>query len=66
MNNYGAVFAIVFELAGTVVGSLFLGGYLDKQFHLENVLTIALTILGFIIGFYRMTVRLKSIMGPDA
>ncbi len=67
MKYYGVIFIAVFELVATVGISLFIGSRMDAHFHHENVFTMGITILGFIFGFYRLTVRLKKIMdNPDA
>jgi F0F1-type ATP synthase assembly protein I len=63
MNSYGLVIAAVTELVVTVVALLFGGRWLDSHFQTGSRYMVVGTIVGFIIGVMRMTLRLKGVMG---
>lgn len=51
---FGVYGAVGFQLAGTVVGGLFLGGWLDKKWGTTPWLTVICLLIGSVGGFYNL------------
>jgi len=65
MKTYALVMASVAELVVTVLAFLFLGGWADKHFMTGSRYTSVGAILGCVMGFTRLVMRLKGSMdGP--
>ncbi len=52
--RYAKYSALPFEFVGSIAAGVFLGGKLDAWLGTEPWLTLAMTIVGTVIGFYRM------------
>ena len=53
-------FGAVSELTAYTVIAYFVGGYLDSMAHTGSWLTVLLTLLGLIFGFYRLLAVMKA------
>jgi F0F1-type ATP synthase assembly protein I len=53
------------EFIVTVVGFLYLGRFLDSRRGSGSLFLIIGTLLGFVLGIIRLTMRLKGVMESD-
>lgn len=54
LRDVGPYLGLGLQLAATIVGSVFLGDWLDKKFQLNYVFTLILGFLGIGIGIYNL------------
>ena len=60
-NKYVRLFAISSQFTATVLGFALLGYFLDDYFNIEkNYLTLALTMLGVMVGLYLLYIQVKK------
>ncbi|MCC6277296.1 MAG: AtpZ/AtpI family protein [Oligoflexia bacterium] len=63
MKLLGVVLAAVTELVVTVVVCIAIGGWLDQRFATGGIALIACGAVGASLGFWRLFLRLKPLMG---
>jgi hypothetical protein len=64
-KTYGVVIYAVTELAVTVLILLWIGSRLDAHFSGGSLYTSIGAVLGCVLGFVRLIVRLKKLMNED-
>jgi F0F1-type ATP synthase assembly protein I len=52
--RYAKYSAVAFEFIGSILAGVFLGSALDGWLQTDPWLVLAMTILGTVVGFYRM------------
>jgi F0F1-type ATP synthase assembly protein I len=59
--RYAKYSAVAFEFIGSIAAGVFLGSALDAWLHTEPWLVLTMTIMGTVIGFYRMVQILQRL-----